>query len=94
MGYLVPFTQYEYVQYTNRATAAKNLRRYTVSSPNPIQPILFIRSNDRTVMFDIEKKEEHRRLETNGDKRRKSAAAINRTLSDLTGLGKFIDVGV
>jgi|GEM_PF-5028674 len=88
MGYMVPFTQFEYVQYTNRTVCAESLKRNNIPVSKRVQPIQFLRKSEPA--FDMENKEGYESTKGN----RISAQAADRTISDITGLGKYINLTV
>ena len=88
MGYMVPFTQFEYVQYTNRTVCAESLSRNNIPVSKRVQPIQFLRKSETS--FDMENKEGHESRKGN----RISAQTVDRTMSDITGQGKYINLTV
>ncbi|CAH0344513.1 hypothetical protein [Bacillus sp. CECT 9360] len=47
MGYILPVTQYEYIQYANRTVGAEKQPDKFVQGVMPIRPITFIQSMDK-----------------------------------------------
>lgn len=47
MGYILPVTQYEYIQYANRTVAAEKQPDKFIEGVKPIRPITFIQSMDK-----------------------------------------------
>ena len=88
MGNMVPFTQFEYVQYTNRSVYAESLKRNGIPVSKRVQPIQFLRKSEPA--FDMENKEGHESRKGN----RISVHAVDRIISDITGLGKYINLTV
>ncbi|RFU63074.1 hypothetical protein [Bacillus sp. V59.32b] len=56
MGYILPVTQYEYIQYANRTVGAEKQPDKLVQGVMPIRPITFIQSMDKETE-NIEKDE-------------------------------------
>lgn len=88
MGYMVPFTQFDYVQYTNRTVYAENLKRNSIPVSKRVQPIQFLRKSEPA--FDMENKEGYESRKGN----RNSVHAVDCIISDITGLGKYINLTV
>ena len=88
MGNMVPFTQFEYVQYMNRTVSAESLKRNSIPVSKRVQPIQFLRKSEPA--FDMENKQGHESRKGNLI----SAQAIDCIISDITGLGKYINLTV
>jgi len=103
MGYIAPVTQYEYIQYANRTTAAESQANRSVQGTAPIFPIKFYRelNAERT---------ETQRTETTADyepkvelsmynddsihKNHVPREIIEQTATELTGKGWFVNAMV
>ena len=98
MSYIMPFTQFEYVQYTNRTVSAESMRKNGITGLKAVQPILFLRRNENGVTHTEENKEDliypMSGLNTGSRSHRIPEALVNQTMSDLAGVGKFINLSI
>ncbi|PLT33903.1 hypothetical protein [Bacillus sp. V5-8f] len=100
MGYILPITQFEYIQYANRTVSADKLPQKVVEGVNPIMPITFMEELDRQTSA-LEKNEPlPAKRETKSlpavfmnhpIKNRIPEHLISKTQSELTGKGAYIN---
>lgn len=91
MSPIMPITQFEYIQYTNRTVAAESFKKNGITGFRSVQPVPSLRRNQSGVFFDAKNREDViyplQSLNTGSQNPYISE-------SDLTGVGKLIDVSV
>ena len=95
MGYIIPVTHYDYIQYTNRTVGAEKSAKHTISRFLPVQPIKFHRkSEERNTFNETSLSTDFQLSSQRLYKRAVPTEIVEKTAVEVTGIGQFFNESI
>ena len=95
MGYIIPVTHYDYIQYTNRTVGAEKSAKNTISRFLPVQPVNFHRrSEERNTFSETVLSTDYQPSSQRLYKRAVPTEIVERTAVEVTGIGQFVNESI